>query len=196
VTAPIHGPTILLSSGRYFSFTKPSALTVEEVAHALSNLCRFTGHCRQFYSVAQHAVLVSRFMPAEWAYEGLHHDDVEAVVGDMASPLKSLLPAYKLIEADCERTILAGFGIDWADPIAKAVVKQADLQALRTEQRDLMPSKGDVWSCLDGIKPWPVRIVPMPPGDAAAAFIERHHELEQRRREGAQALLGMGDGNG
>lgn len=192
MTTPVHGPTILLSSGRYFSFSSPTALTPEEVAHALSHLCRFTGHCRQFYSVAQHAVLVSYLAPPEYAYEALHHDDVEAVVGDMASPLKALVPAYKEIEKRCERAILAGFGIDYGNLLTWQNVKHADLVALRTEQRDLMPTKGEVWSDLVGIQPAAMQIAPLPPAEAAAMYLQRHEELEHRRRAAVwAAFLGL-----
>lgn len=172
---PVRGPTILLSSGRYFSFEEPSALTVEEVAHALSKICRFTGHCSSFYSVAQHAVLVSRLTPPEHAWEGLHHDDGEAVTGDMATPLKRLVPEFKVIERRCEKAILGGFGID-ADNMPPSV-KQADLVALRTEQRDLMNARGGLWSDLEGIQPDPVRVFPVPPHIAEQMFIDRYREL-------------------
>ena len=180
-TAHIKGATILLSTGRYFDFMEPSTLTVEEVAHALSKICRFTGHCAEFYSVAQHAVLVSRLIAPEFAWEGLHHDDGESVVGDMASPLKRLIPAYKTIEKRCEKAILAGFGID-ADNMPPEV-KRADLQALRTEQRDVMnrSAGGHLWTDLQGIEPSPVRIFPVPPHIAEQMFLDRHWELSRVR---------------
>lgn len=176
--AQVKGPTILLSTGRYFSFENPAAMTVQEVAHALSKLCRFTGQCREFYSVAQHAVLVSRLAPPEFAWEALHHDDGEAVMGDMTSPLKRLIPEYKVIEHRCERAILAGFGID-ADNMPPAV-KQADLVALRTEQRDLMASR-EVWTDMHGIHPDARRIIPVPPGIAEQMFLDRYWELSRLR---------------
>lgn len=178
VWAPVKGPTILLSTGRYFSFEEPSALSVQEVAHALSKLCRFTGHCRTFYSVAQHAVLVSRLIEPQFAWEGLHHDDGEAVMGDMASPLKRLIPQYKEIELHCERAILAGFGID-ADNMPPEV-KQADLKALRTEQRDLMQSRA-VWTDMLGIEAHPATVHPVPAHIAEQMFIDRHWELSRIR---------------
>jgi hypothetical protein len=186
--APVKGPTILLSTGRYFSFEHPSTLTVQEVAHALSKLCRFTGQCRSFYSVAQHSVLVSRLVPPEFAWEALHHDDVEAVVGDMSSPLKRLIPAFKVIEHRCEKPILAGFGID-ADAMSPSV-KHADLVALRTEQRDLMVPRGEVegrlpdgvvWTDLEGIEPSPAKIYPVLPDIAEQMFLDRYWELARMR---------------
>jgi len=170
------GPTILLVSGAYFSFEHPerTPLPVEDIAHALSNICRFTGHCSNFYSVAQHAVLVSHLAPAAHAFHALHHDDVEAVMADMSSPLKRLIPEYKAIERRIEAVILAQFGLPAETP---AEVKRADLVALRTEQRDLMHKAGGLWTFLNGIEPDSTRVVPMAPQDAAQAYLLRHAEL-------------------
>ena len=167
-------PTILLSTGRYFDFLNPQPLTIGEVAHALSNLCRFTGHCTSFYSVAQHSVLVSHLLPDELAAQGLLHDAVEAVMGDMSGPLKRLFPQYKELEHRIEAVVLAGFGLPvQLDPR----VKRADLQALRTEQEHLMRKEGGLWTCLDGIEPAPIAITPLCPEAALQVFLARAAEL-------------------
>lgn len=168
-------PTILLSSGRYFDFRDPQPLTIEEVAHALSKLCRFTGQCRRFYSVAQHSVHVSRLVPPHLALQGLLHDAVEAVLGDMSGPLKRLFPEYKALEHRVEAVILQGFGLPaQLDPL----VKHADLVALRTEQRDLMHKEGGLWTCLDGIEPDSATIYPWDfTVTAKLEFLDRYAEL-------------------
>lgn len=167
-------PTILLSTGRYFDFTAPGALTVEEVAHALSKICRFTGHCREFYSVAQHSVVVSRLVPKHLRKQALFHDAVETVVGDMVSPLKRMIPEYKTLEKRCEAAILAGFDLPAAlDP----AVKHADRVALRTEQRDLMNKAGGLWTSLDGIEPADFRIFPLSPTAAEIMFLDAYRDL-------------------
>lgn len=168
------GPTILLSTGRYFDFTNPEPLSIEEVAHSLSHLCRYNGHCKQFYSVAQHSVIVSTLLPPDLQLWGLLHDAVEAVVGDMAGPLKRLIPEYKAIENRCEAVILAGFGLQSTMP---PEVKRADLIALRTEQRDLMHKEGGLWTCLDGIEPSQEVITAWPAEVARSRFIAMYRSL-------------------
>jgi hypothetical protein len=171
----IVGPTILLASGEYFDFLAPDAsrFTIEDIAHGLSHVCRFAGHCRSFYSVAQHSVFVSQVVPPEHAFAGLMHDAAEAFVGDMPKPLKVLLPEYGAIEKAVEAVIAARF--DLPTPLPKTI-KEADIRMLATEQRDLMNNR-DQWEHCHGREPYPFTIDPLPPTQARINFLLRYHEL-------------------
>src|SRR4051812_13899380 len=138
----IIGPTILLSSGNYFDYEAPetSEFTIEDIAHGLSMTCRFAGHCIRHYSVAQHSVHVSHVVAPQHAYQGLMHDASEFAVGDMAKPLKVMLPAYSVIEKRVEAAVFARFNV--ALPLPPEI-KEADICMLATEQRQLMMNRDD-----------------------------------------------------
>lgn len=169
-------PTILTHGGNVFNLLHPEQciFAIEDIAHALSNLCRFTGHTREFYSVAQHSVHVSHLAPKEHALAGLLHDAAEAYLGDVASPLKALLPAYKEIEVKVEQMLLSSFGLDIHLPPS---VKQADMLMLVTERRDLMPLHVP-YAIPGGFQPLPgVFIQPWSPAGSKHAFLARFKEL-------------------
>ncbi|MEM4379972.1 MAG: hypothetical protein QXL01_04720, partial [Thermoplasmatales archaeon] len=84
-------PWIETYSGKKFDYLAQSELDIEDIAHALSNLCRFNGHTRVFYSVAEHSVNVSSMVPPELKIAALLHDAAEAYIGDVPSPLKQLI---------------------------------------------------------------------------------------------------------
>lgn len=178
-------PCILTSTGRYFYFDKPDPQTVDiqDIATALSRICRFTGHTHQPYSVAQHSVYVSYLVPKEYALQGLLHDAAEAYLGDVSSPLKQMLPEYKVIERHVEQAICVRFGLPF--PLHPSI-KQADLRMLVTEKRDLMPKPTAVrylgedavaWSSLNSIQPTDFPIYPVDSITAYYSFLNRYNEL-------------------
>jgi 5'-deoxynucleotidase YfbR-like HD superfamily hydrolase len=171
-------PSILTSAGREFDFVDPETneFGIQEIAHALSHICRFTGHVKKFYSVAQHSVYVSKLVPQEQALEGLLHDAAEAFLGDVASPLKRLLPDYKRIEARVDAVVMARFGLP--AELSKNV-KHADMVMLKTEQRDLMLPPLDGWPAnhFVDIEPAKFRITPMSSAAAKSLFIKRFMQL-------------------
>lgn len=171
-------PDILTYTGKYFDFfeVSPESICIEDIAHALANTCRFGGHVQEFYSVAQHSVLVSKTVPVEDAKWGLMHDAAEAYLVDVPSPLKALLPDYKNMENHVEEKVLEVFGLVGTKPSS---VKRADLILLATEQRDLMAKHDDVWGSILGLTPLKETIVPLSPKLAEQQFLRRFEEIFQ-----------------
>ena len=172
MTAELSGPSVQLQSGIYIDLMDPdcSEVSIHDIAHALSNICRFTGHSKFFYSVAQHCVLCHDNAPPELRWHALMHDAAEALIGDVARPLKQLLPEYKQIERRVERSLLyKRYGVVDMPQEVKAL----DRQALATERRDLMPMTGERWGLLNGVEPFKERIQPKIPFVARAAFVNR-----------------------
>lgn len=141
---------IMLVSGELYDLADPSAsrLTLNDIAHGLSMVCRFAGQASRFYSVAEHSVHVARLVPPHLGRAALLHDAAEALIGDVSRPLKSLLPDYRQVEARIEFDLAARFTppgqrlIDWHVPDIKA----ADLAMCAVEARFLMSPDADYWA--------------------------------------------------
>ncbi len=130
---------IQTKSGVKFSLTKPKPemVLLEDIAHGLSNICRFNGQCKEFYSVARHSLEVAQNVPTGLEIYGLLHDAAEAYIGDMSSPLKSLFPEFKKIEIRILNTIFEAFSIPYPNPEESKAVKEVDVQMLVTEGWEL-----------------------------------------------------------
>lgn len=125
---------------------RPEDVKLEDIAHSLSHQCRFGGHCKQFYSVVQHSLMVKSFLwikgyPPETQLLGLMHDFAEVYVMDMPSPLKNMLPQFKEIEQSVLDSILAHFGITDVSEEVWDAVKWADICVLDWEANALDKNK-------------------------------------------------------
>jgi hypothetical protein len=165
----------MLRSGAWFDFCAPAAsdFTIDDIAHGLANICRYSGQCSRFYSVAEHSILVSE-TAVGFEFEALLHDAAEAFLGDITRPLKQMLPEYKRIEATVERAILDRFGIIGSLP---PQVKKADLRVLAAEQKQIMPEGTDGWVRGQKVDPAPIVVRHLLPDEAKCAFLERFEAL-------------------
>ncbi|MCC6777840.1 MAG: hypothetical protein IT537_14595 [Hyphomicrobiales bacterium] len=167
-------------TGRHVHPLDPKAdeISIFDIARSLSHLCRFLGHTTAFYSVAQHSVLVSQFVPPEDALWGLLHDATEAYLADLPAPIKrdAQMTTYRLAEGRLMVTICRRFGLR---PEMPRSVMMADKAVLATEFRDVTTMNDLRWikdEC--GVPPVPnLRIEPLMPNQAKRAFLDRWVEL-------------------
>jgi uncharacterized protein len=160
----------------------PTDIDINDIAHSLANQCRFTGHTKDFFSVAQHAIIVSQLCDYDDALWGLLHDGTEAYLADLARPIKhqdGLGVIYRKAESRLMDAIAIRFGLEGDIPES---VKWADEVALRSEMRDLMPSRINRLHSLRGDK-LDYTIIPMMPHQAERAFMLRFFDLGGFRRE-------------
>lgn len=180
------GAWITTFSGRRFYVLDPRAedVAIEDIAHALSLQCRFTGHLKNFYSVAQHSVLVSRLCTRD-ALWGLLHDASEAYIGDMSAPLKhtSEMSHFRIVEKHIMQVVIDRFNLDDEEP---KTVRDADRRMLLTEARDMGL---DVTGWYKGYEPLPGKIFPWEPQRAEREFLDRFCELTAERAEYSRAQV-------
>lgn len=181
---------IVTHTGRVFEFLnpKPEMVCIEDIAHALANMCRYTGHVKQFYSVAQHCVLMATNsdLPGD-PMQKLLHDAAETYIGDMASPWKELL------------RVQVGYGVgSWIEPVRKfeekiqdviglalevdlkcsAEIKLSDTRMFWTEVRDLMPKMPENFEWGASImQPLKTKIIPWTPITAERMFLSTYNKI-------------------
>ncbi len=171
-TYPTNTPHDLIKAGLF---------CIEDAAWAISQINRYTGHTKWPYSVAQHCVLMSRWIEDQaFALEALVHDLHEAYVGDVSSPLKKLLgEPFKKVDRRHELMVRRRF--DLPDDMAKQV-KVADLRMLLTERRDLQGSARRSWDVDSlGLEPYEHKIPRWSADFARKAWHKRLAELQPPR---------------
>lgn len=168
------------TGGQYsLSNIQPEDIVIEDIAHSLSYLCRYNGHCSRFYSVAIHCCVLADFA----VYRGysdrevlttLMHDAAESYMGDMIRPLKILLPEFIAIESAIEKVIAEKYNLifpmpDW--------LKDMDSRVLLDERAAVMLNgKCNTWD-VEKLEPLYVSIPDWSPAKAEEEFLHRFCEL-------------------
>jgi len=168
---------------------RPEEVDIEDIAHALSMLCRFTGHTKTFYSVAQHSIGVS-FHCGDDALWGLMHDASEAYLADIARPVKKHagFHFYRQVEDSVMNAVCSKFGLN---PVQPKSVTEADELLLVSEARDFMSPLVPGWQYIpeNGYKELPYRITSVSPEYAEKRFLTRFEELKRHSTD-TKALVG------
>jgi uncharacterized protein len=121
---------------------RPEDICIKDIAHALSCTCRYNGHCKHFFSVAQHSLNCSNFALREFNYRyallALLHDAAEAYVSDIARPIKPFVKGFQEIEDGCQQVIYEALSVRPPNGIEQNIIKNIDSIMLVTEAKELM----------------------------------------------------------
>lgn len=189
---------VVTAAGDELSLRYPrrGQLTAATIAHSLAQINRFNGHAVRPYSVAEHSLLVCEIVEREFGCDvhgllaALMHDAHECVSCDMHSPGKEEIgPAWREWEARWQRLLRSEYALHAASADFAAHIHSADLMALATEKRDLLPATTTPWPMLNGIQPigW-VHLnsserEAMTWSDWRQAFLDRYDALDHARNE-------------
>lgn len=179
---------IITYTGKKFDFEEleTNLIDIRDIAHALSQICRFTGHCPFNYSVAQHCCLVSDFLltsSLESRYVaclGLLHDAAEAYLGDVSTPLKRVINNYKDLENSILSLIFDKFLSRSPEQIEIALVTDVDKLFLMAESMQFFQMNfTDIPDCRLSVGDVPM-ILPWSTQQAEVQFLARFDRLKLR----------------
>ena len=110
-----NGRLIRVHSGKYVDVFDPTEemIDIEDIAHGLANKCRFGGHTKEFYTVAQHSINALGLVNREYKLAALLHDAAEAYISDIPTPIKRELQQYCDIEDNLIKLIAKKFKIEY-----------------------------------------------------------------------------------
>lgn len=137
-----------------FDFEIPR-VTLGDIAHNLSFVCRYGGSCDVFWSVGQHIILANEIkalfkLPKHLNLPLLLHDAPEYVLGDANGKFKQHLTGWYLDhETSIEIAVAKKFGFEASD-FHDPVIKRIDAAALYVESKALFMNRTpELWAGLD-----------------------------------------------
>ncbi len=176
----VEGGWFEVFTGTKFHFAEPrqEEISIDDIAHSLSMQCRYNGHTRFFYSVAEHSVLISDWLMLNgygslYALTGLLHDAAEAYIGDMVRPLKATMPAFRVQERVLDEAVALKFSTVHPFP---NIVKELDTRILCDERAQAMNESDNSWGT-DGLEPLGVKIQGHDPTTVRKIFRTRFNDL-------------------
>lgn len=170
-------------AGRFYA-ANPT-WNVSAIAHALGQTARYRGNADEFYSVAEHSVLVSLLMQEITGgnpREGLFHDATEAVLPDVSAPFKQLFPDLRSVDNRFDSNLRHHFGLP---PKKTQECIKADWLALFIESAQILPERGTDFEDPYNIRPEALRlrekegwmIACLDWRSAKALFMQRYRQL-------------------
>jgi len=162
-------------TGRAFWPLHPTedALSVIDIAHALSNQCRYSGHVQFFYSVAQHCCLLAAWLSnhggsALDCLQILMHDAPEAYLVDIPRPVKQYMPQYRVWDHAINDVIREWMG--WKDLPMLPIQDELDSRVIVDERAQLMDkARTNDWG--HKLQPLGIEITPWTPAEAEKQFL-------------------------
>lgn len=159
----------------------PNDFDERDIAHALGMTCRYGGHSRHFYSVAEHCWLMSQHVSPEAQLLALMHDAAEAYVGDMVRPLEQNMPEFKdaelgILEAMWEWLCDLGVNVGYT-PEVDYEVNDADNRILLDEKQYLMPNSPEPWFQEGHYEPLGISLMCLEPQVAEGYWLDRFYFL-------------------
>jgi hypothetical protein len=161
---------------------------IEDIAHSLSLICRFNGHCREFYSVANHSSLCAMVAPDGLKLKTLLHDAAEYLLQDITRPFKAALwvdlapdrmVAYRNHEMHTLRIIFQALGVAWPTDEEWGIIRGIDNRIVMTELRDLLSDPPAAWG-VDATAYENLLILPMSPGSSEQNFLHQFRKYKER----------------
>jgi uncharacterized protein len=159
------GQTIRTFKGHYVDVfcANHDTIDIDDIAHALSHMCRFAGHTPKFYSVAQHCVECLTYdVPKELQLTLLMHDATEAYLLDIPRPIKRHLRDYKELEENLMKVIADKFNLVYPFP---PIIKEIDSRMLEIEHYNIILGKAEMYL--------------MSPELAKSKFLEAYHTIQE-----------------
>lgn len=137
----------------FYNRNNPENISILDIAQGLSNICRYSGQCNYFYSVAQHSCIIYDLAPSHLKLIGLLHDGAEAYISDIPRPVKTLVPEIKELEITIQMQIAHRFELSF--PYSSQIEILDSMLMLREAQ--LLFDGGVSWN-IDGLDPIDINI--------------------------------------
>jgi hypothetical protein len=183
-------------TGRKFYPALPRVedLTILDIAHALSLKCRYGGHTRTFYSVAEHCVVMALFarhlgLSARVQYHLLMHEGGEGYLPDVPRPIKHFFPDLIVMEKNLDATVREWSGLDHELP---PELKEFDSRIIRDERMQVLTPSGNKWQT-DELVPLGVICQGWTPAVAEVNFLQAYQTIS-REHTGKHRILSFADG--
>lgn len=149
-------------TGRLINILDPNPMDIfpMDIAMGLARACRFAGHTKSFYSVAEHSDWCRQQVELRYpgndalAFAALMHDAHEFILGDVPTPLKNIMPEYEHVANKLQNAITSRYGGRLTNETAE-IIAAVDKEALEWEwENKVLRKSGFVYNDFTAAQIW------------------------------------------